>query len=483
MSKKILNALKSIVATTLVVATTFSLAACGTPSTEGAEGSSSSSSQSSSEDVTTSEGGTDVKTINYTFRFDSDNITEEEANVSRNGMIVNGFKMLEEELGGTVKFEIEYLPKLEIDELAMQAAGGVEADLFLDEETAIGQAVKGGLVQPVDWFTELENVEGNIYQNVIDVSMYEGHLYGIPIDTAPNMLYANKNMLKDLGWTDEDIAAWPEKVMNGEWTVSDMIDTAKDAMDQGLAKYGFMMDGVDNASSFTVANAFGFDIYDATENKLIVTDEWIDVFTLWDDLVNVSGVTPESLPSFEGTYETFYQNEALFFTDVSGFGYWQRNSNMSQEEFHAYYEENFTQALFPAVNEGDSGSAAMKVRSLFVSPQVEGEKLDYLMQAINLAYSPENTVSAMYDQGKPSVVKSAFDLAEMDDYKFLNDIAYMADYCNLRSPHPDFASGYHSYYRTQVEAIIVDKISPEQAWENMKAEIEFNIDAEELLYK
>ncbi len=479
------KAIKRIITAALLSTVALNLVACSTPAeTESSTAEqSSTSTAASTANSDTADDSADVETITYTFRFDSDNITEEEAAKSRNGMIINGFEMLEEELGGAVNFEIEYLPKLEIDELAMQAAGGVEADLFLDEETCIGQAVKGGLVQPVDWFTELENVSGNIYQNVIDVSMYEGHLYGIPIDTAPNMLYVNKNMLKELGWTDEEIEAWPDAVMNGEWVVQDMIDTGKAAMDAGLAEYGFMMDGVDNASSFTVANAFGFDIYDMAENKLIVTDEWVDVFTLWNDLVNVSGVTPESLPSFEGTYETFFQNEALFFTDVSGFGYWQRNSNMTQEEFHAYYEENFTQALFPAVNEGDNGSAAMKVRSLFVSPQVEGEKLDYLQQAINLAYTPENTVSAMFDQGKPSVVKSAFDLAEMDEYKFLNDIAYMADYCNLRSPHPDFASGYHSYYRTQVEAIIVDKITPEEAWANMKAEIEFNIDPEELLYK
>ncbi len=466
----------------LLAATTMgSLVACGSSSSTTDGDTTEAQGGSATEETAKTEDG--VTTIKYTFRYDSDNITEEEADASRNGMIKNGFTALEEELGGTVKFEIEYLPKLEIDELAMQASGGVEADMFLDEESALGQAVKGGLVQPVDWFIELDNVKGSYYENIVNVSMYQGHLYGIPVDIAPNMLYANKNMLKEIGWTDEDIAAWPEKVKNGEWIMQDLIDTAKQAMDAGVAKYGFMLDGVDNSSSFSIANTFGFDIADVQENKLVVTDEWIDVFTLWNQLVNVDKVTPESLTNFEGTYETFYQNESLFFTDVSGFNYWQRNSGMTTEEFQAHYEENYTQALLPAINAGESGSTGMKVRSLFISPLVEGEKLEYLKQAINLAYEPENTTIPMLEMGKPGVLRTAAELPVIQEFKFLSDIAYMADYCGIRPAHPDFNSKYHKYYRTQVEAIIVDKITPEEAWEKMKQEIEFNIDAEELLYK
>lgn len=465
--------LKKAFSLTLAMACVLSLAAC----------SSSSGSSDSSDDASIAVGDDGVKTITYTFRYDSDNITAEEADASRNGMIKGGFELLEEQLGGEVKFVIEYLPKLEIADLAMQAAGGVEADLFLDEETAIGQGVKGDLMAEVDWFLDLENVQGNISQQVIDMSMYEGHLYGIPVDLAPNMLYANKNMLKELGWTDADIEAWPGKVASGEWTMDDMIATAKEAMDQGIAKYGFMMDGVDNCASFTLASAFGFDMVDDETGNLIVTDEWISVFEKWDELVNVSGVTPTSLTSFEGTYETFYKGETLFFPDVSGYQYWQRNSNMDKDEFAEYYAENFTQALFPSAVEGEPGVVGTKVRSLFVSPQVQGEKLEYLQQAINLAYTPENVTSAVLDQVRISVLTNATDSPEIADHAFLSDCAYMTDYVTVRPAHPDFNTKYGAYYRTQVEGIIVDKISPEQAWENMKAEIEFNISEDQLTYK
>lgn len=447
----------------LALTMSLSLAACGSSETQPEEAS--------------GDGGT--KTIKYVIRRDSTN----ENVVSRSNMIVNGFKMLEEQ-DPSVHFEFEYLPKLEVDEMALQFQSGVEADLFFDEETAVGQLVKGGIIQPVDWFPELPNVKGNLFENVEKLSVYDGHFYGVPIDMAVCMVYANKNVLKQLGWTDADIAAWPEKVAAGEWTIDDMTAVCKEALDKGLVKYGFMMDGVDDAASFSVASAFGFSSYDREQNKLIFSSEnWKKVFEFWDKAVHEDGIIPESLPNFEATYDSFYKGDALFFTDVSGYEYWQRNSGMSQEEFQAYYEENFTQALMPSAEKGVPAQAAMKLRSMFVYSTVSDEKLEYLKKALNLAYTPENQVDNVKTMGKLSTLIPTYDLQEIKDFKFIADTAYMAERTNIRSGHPDFKNKYHKYYKTQVEAIIVDGVSPEEACQKMLEEIQFNIDDSVMIYQ
>ncbi len=457
---------KRITALAMASAISLSLAACGQKAPEAPK------------DAEVNEDG--VKTITYRIRHDS---TDEKV-VTRSEMIMNGFKMLEEQ-DPTVHFEFEYLPKLEVDELALQfQSKAVDADLFSDEETAIGQLVKGGIIQPVDWFLDLPNVKGNIFENVEKLNVYEGHCYGLPIDMAVCMVYANKDALKKLGWTDEDIAAWPEKVKNGEWTLDDMTATCKEAIDKGIVKYGFMTDGVDRAGSFSIGNALGINSYDREQNKLIFNQsEWLRVFQWWDKSVHEDKIIPASLPSFEGTCKSFWNGEVLFFSDVSGYEYWQRNSEMSQEEFQKYYDEHFTQALMPSADKGTPAQAAMKLRSMFVYSTVEGEKLEYLKKAINLAYTAENQVANTKYNGKLSALIPTYDLQEIQDFKFVNDTKYMPDYTTMRSSHPDFKNKYNKYGRTAVEAIMVDGISPEEAVEMMMNELKFNVDDSEIIYK
>ena len=282
----------------------------------------------------------DVKTITYHMRYDSAN----ENVVARMNMIMNGFKKLEEQ-DPSVHFEFDLGPKLEVKDLALQFNAGVPIDLFFDEETAVGLLFDGGIIQPVDWFLELPNVKGNLFDSVVELGYYNGVYYGVPIDLAVNMVYANKDALKELGWTDEDIAAWPEKVAEGEWTIDDMIAVCKEALEKGIVKNGFMLDGIDNASCASIQGAFDFTNYDRENNKLIFDKEgYKRVYEFFDRAVNQEGVIPVSLPGYDGTYLSFYNFEDLFFTDVSGYEWMQRYSEMSQEDWAAYYEEHFTQS-------------------------------------------------------------------------------------------------------------------------------------------
>ena len=421
-----------------------------------------------------------VKTITYTVRHDSSN----ENVVSRMNMIIDGFKQLEKE-DPKVHFEFNYLPKLEVNELAMQFHAGVEADFFFDEETATGSLVKGGIIQPVDWFATLPNVKDTLIPNVRELSIYDGHMYGVPIDMALGCLYANKKILSKLGWSSEEIETWPKRVQNGEWTFEDMAKTCKKAIDMGLVKYGFMLDGVDNAGTFGIAKSLGIEMYDREQNKLIFDrNSWLEFYKFWEEAVHEDMMIPKSLPNFEGTYNSFFKGDTLFFSDVSGYEYWRRNfDGDAEKEFPEYYEENFTQALIPSYRKGEPAQCAMKLRSMFVFSSVKGEKLDYLKKALNLSYLPENQVNNMLTMGKLSTIATTYDLQEIKDFKFASDTAYMTDYATIRSGHPDYNTKYSKYYRNQIEGVIVDNLSAIEAVDKLESELRFNIDADQIIFK
>lgn len=416
-------------------------------------------------------GADDVKTVTITMRYDSTSVD----NIFRMEMLKNGFRRLEAE-DPSVHFEFEDMQKLELNDLVLQYNAGVVADLFIDYEDVTGKALQAGIIQDVDWFFDLENVQGAFFSGIQDLCTYDGHAYMIPVDLCANMLSANKRVLKELGWTDEDIASWPTRVMNGEWTMDDLYDTAKAAVDQGLVKYGFMLDGIDKASCYTLENAFGITSYNAETGELVFdTEEWTRFYDFWSKCA-VNGVIPTTLKTFSGTYQSFLDEETLFFTDVSSYSNWLNKSGMEAKEFGDYYQEHFTQALMPKAVENAQPNVATKMRVFFVSDTVDAEKLEYIKKACNLAFTADNQEDVILKQAKYSVMPAAYELENVKADKFISDTFYMMDYVKVRPMHPDWEAYYHSYVRTAIEAVLVDGLTAEQAVEQVKNDLDFNLD-------
>jgi len=52
-------------------------------------------------------------------------------------------------------------------------------------------------------------------------------------------MFYSKTKLKALGWSDADIAALPDRIKTGDFTLDDLIATAKEAVDKGIVEKGF----------------------------------------------------------------------------------------------------------------------------------------------------------------------------------------------------------------------------------------------------
>ena len=53
--------------------------------------------------------------------------------------------------------------------------------------------------------------------------------FGAPKDIEHRPVYYNKDMLRELGWSDEEIDSLSEQVKNGEFTLEDMTKLAEEA--------------------------------------------------------------------------------------------------------------------------------------------------------------------------------------------------------------------------------------------------------------
>jgi len=74
------------------------------------------------------------------------------------------------------------------------------------------------------------------FDDVIDslwtAPTWQDKVWAVPQDTEARPMYYNKTKLEELGWSDADIDALPDKIMKGEFTLDDLIATAKEAIEK-----------------------------------------------------------------------------------------------------------------------------------------------------------------------------------------------------------------------------------------------------------
>jgi inositol-phosphate transport system substrate-binding protein len=114
-----------------------------------------------------------------------------------------------------------------------------ESDIFTIGHEDIAWLAKGKYILTLDSLKD-SDAYADVYDSLWEAVNWNGHIWGALQDTEARPVYYNKNVLKQLGWSDEDINNLPEKVKKGEFTLGDMTRVAKEAMDQGLVEWGIM---------------------------------------------------------------------------------------------------------------------------------------------------------------------------------------------------------------------------------------------------
>ncbi len=146
-------------------------------------------------------------------------------NVKRAAEILN---KIFEAAGLDVKIEVEgqYFRKDYMDKLTAAFAAGEAPDIIAMKNLAA--LAEGGYIIPLDKYVEkykilLEDVNPVLWNAV----KYKGHIWALPQDTEARPLYFRKDVLRKLGWSEEEIEALPEKIRRGEVTLLDLIKIAR----------------------------------------------------------------------------------------------------------------------------------------------------------------------------------------------------------------------------------------------------------------
>jgi inositol-phosphate transport system substrate-binding protein len=213
--------------------------------------------------------------------------------------IVTAAERLNKELGGktTVKVEATIDPAGWADYkkkalLAFEAKTG--PDIILSgHEDAANWGDNGYLLPLDDLIKKYSSVTDNIIPSLWKSTEYKGKRWAIPQDTEARPMFWSKPALKKLGWSDADINGLPDKIKSGQFTLQDLLETAKQMQDKGVVEKGngFWTRWSQGNDWYEFYYSFGGQLQDPTTGKLVmVKDAWTKHYQFFYDVFNTYAV-------------------------------------------------------------------------------------------------------------------------------------------------------------------------------------------------
>ena len=326
-----------------------------------------------------------------------------------------------------------------------------------------------GYIVPFDECRDMYPDYDDVIESLWDAGQWGGKSWGVPQDTEARPMFFNKTKLKELGWTEEEVEALPEKIKNGEFTLDDLIATSKEAVDKGVVEpgYGFWHRPSKGGDHLQFYFAFGGRLYDPEQDKLAVVEEALVKWYAFQRRVVEEGITPEG---FIGTdwsiwHDTVSHGNVMFWNGgVWHWADWAENyvKDLGGQE---YLFENVGYALEPAGEPGQkAGTLSHPLVYMIVSEEATGDEGYYDLACAVLAKTSTAEMNTLHAIGSThlGMNKKQADYEPYKEDRFLSDTLYMLDYNYYAPNHVMYGAYFDIIWDGMVKAENGD-LTPEEA--------------------
>ncbi|USD62137.1 extracellular solute-binding protein [Vibrio sp. SCSIO 43140] len=178
--------------------------------------------------------------------------------------------------------------------VTLAAESGSAPDIVVTGHVDIAPWAQSGLIAPVEDYVDMDAWPlNNLYPNLVEISSFNGMIYGIPQDSEARPFFAWKQYLAQIGYDQQAIDTLPDRIESGEYTLYDMLEDAKKAQDEGLVAkgYGFYPRVTNGPDFWQFYTSFGGELQDPETGRLIFDKAAMEkTFQFFADAVEM-GVT------------------------------------------------------------------------------------------------------------------------------------------------------------------------------------------------
>lgn len=358
--------------------------------------------------------------------------------------------------------------------IAYQA--GQAPDIWTGGHEEIAWMAAAGYIVPVDEYIQKywEQYELNdVFDSLWQACTWKGQLWCVPQDTEARPVYFRKDVLRQLGWSNAEIEALPERVRAGEFTLDDMIALAKQAKEAGLVEWGVFHRPTPGGYFHMMTMAFGGQLQDPETGKLVLDREAMLKNLQFHARLVQEGLTPPDMTatSWRSIHKAVVEGRVLFwFGGTWHWAEWQRVpyhgelGALSED----YLWENMGFMLVPAPERGGRPITQSHPFVYVITSQSQNPELAFRLAAIG-AVRKDLAAKHAIEAGKLSIRKT--NTAEYRNWGFGNAVSYMLEYTTTLPNHERF-DVYHRAVYNAIQAVETGARTPEQALEDLVGELQ-----------
>lgn len=345
-------------------------------------------------------------------------------------------------------------------------------DIFAIGHEYVGMLADGKYIIPLDSLKQ-SKAYSDAFPVLWDSVTFKGKVWAAPQDTEARPVFYNKDILKKIGWSDQQINDLPEKVKKGEFTLDDMTQLAQEAKTKGAAEFGIVHRPVNGPDFHAIAYNFKAKLYDPADNKLVFDKKAVAKQIQYYYDIAQKKLIPDNLTAVQwnNVHKMVVNGKTLFYYG----GIWNVN-NWVQEAFHDqmgkvdvnWVNEHFGMMLIPAAEKGGKPVTLSHPFVYTVSAQAKNPEL--ITRLLELVADPKlQTEHNVKTYHLPITKGGAEDPAFKADVT-LGKVAYMSDYTTFLPNHEGF-NKYSSAVFKAIQAVELGKQTPDAAMKDLEVQL------------
>lgn len=302
-----------------------------------------------------------------------------------------------EELNITVEKKLDFGGWSEFKQaVTLAAEAGTAPNIAVTSHLDIAPWSEAGYIVPVEDYVDLDSWPlNNIYDNLMEIAAFDGVQWGLPQDAESRPFFFWKDTMRGIGYSDEEIAALAGKVASKEYTLVNVLEDAKKAVDMGLVEkgYGFyprVSNGPDFAQFYT---SFGGVLQDPETGKLVLDKAAMaEMYQFFVDAVE-AGVTRKNHIGTE--WDQWYNEVANGKAAIWHGGTWHYKRYTGKEGNEDFFG-TIEFSLIPAGNEKGRPNTLTHPLVYLVTNQETDRAEEIAAQLVKIASEPRiNTLHAI----------------------------------------------------------------------------------------
>jgi len=319
----------------------------------------------------------------------------------------------------------------------------------------------------------------DIFDSLWQSSTWQGNVWGVPQDTEARPMYFSRTNLKKLGWDDARIDALPGDMAEGRFTLDDLLETAKEAVEKGVVEpgYGYWHRPRKGGDFVQFYKAYGGEFYDAEQDKLVIDRDALVKFYDFQRRCVTTGASPDKYIGTEWKiwHDVVANNKALFWNGGTWmWADWAKNYAVGGEDT---LWANVGFGYEPSGIRGEKGvTLSHPLVYLVSSEKASGNRdQDLAIRLVALMSTTERNTRHAVESGHLGILKSQTEYAPYRESKFLADVTYLLDNNFYQPNHVMYGLWFDAFWDGMVAAEQGDK-TPEKAADDaikvMKVEID-----------